>query len=261
VKRRVLVLLLAALLAVAGALLVLYYVSRADERALAGQEPTDVYVATEEIPSGTTLEDAERQGLLELTQVPRRSTPVGALTEIDEDNQDLLALGDVTAGEILLAARFGTTPTGERALDVPPGRLAVSIELNDPARVGTFVTPGSHLVVYRQRKIVSLAEGDRADKINEFDLRRTQVLIKDVLVIGMGDTPLAGKTQARGKEDAGAADEPSFLVTLAVTPKQALRLTHEALGQSPMYAALRGSDVTVDPNGSISDLDPQGALR
>ena len=45
-------------------------------------------------------------------------------------------------GEYLLGARFGTTPVGTKAIEVPAGMLAVSVELKDPARVGTFVTPG-----------------------------------------------------------------------------------------------------------------------
>jgi pilus assembly protein CpaB len=31
---------------------------------------------------------------------------------------------------------------------VPAGQVAVSLSLSDPGRVGTFVTPGSHIVLF-----------------------------------------------------------------------------------------------------------------
>lgn len=258
-KRRVIAVLVAALLAVVGIVLLLLWVSKADERALEEQQPTDVYIATQTIPSGTTLKDAERKELLELTQVPAKSVPTGALTSIGVENSQLLALSDITPGEVLLDARFGTTPTGDRAIEVPPGMLAVAVELSDPARVGQFVTPGSHITIYRQTKMVSLEDTPRADKINEQDFRSTEVLLGDVLVIGMGDTALSAPSAPSEDEEAQPQGQPSFLVTVAVTPEQSLRLVHEAIN-GVMYAALRGSDVDVDVKEQVNDLRWPGGL-
>lgn len=260
-KRRVLAVLLAAVLAVVGAVMVLMYVARADERAIADQQPTDVYVAVKEIPSGTTLKDAERTELLERTKVPASSAPTGALTDIDPDNNQLLALSDITPGEVLLEARFGTTPTGERAIEVPPGHLAVSVELSDPGRVGQFVTPGSHITIYRNTKIVALDDSKRAEKINDNDFKQTEVLLGDVLVIGMGDRALAAPSANRGQDGEDEQNsEPSFLVTVAVTPQESLRLVHNAMN-AEMYAALRGSDVEVDHKASVNDLTWPGGME
>jgi pilus assembly protein CpaB len=258
--KRVLVVVLALVLALAGAALVLFYVSRADERAIAEQQPTDVWIAVEDVPAGTTLRDAERQELIEQTQVPAKAVPSGALEDVNADNRSLLALSDITAGEILLEARFGDTPTGDRAIAVPPGRLAVAVELSDPARVGEFVTPGSHIAIYRTAKIVALDDGPRADKINDNDFNETSVLIGDALVIGMGDTALAGGSDSQGEDEDGTTrSEPSFLVTVALTPDQALLVVHQAMN-GEMYAALRGSDVDVDPKDSVGDLNWPGGL-
>lgn len=258
--KRILVVLLAFVLALVGAALVLLYVSRADQRAIADQHPTTVWVAKESVAAGTTLRDAQRRGLIERTQVPARSVPDGALRTITADNRSLLAVSDVAPGEILLQARFGDTPTGRRAITVPPGRLAVAVELSDPGRVGQFVTPGSHIAIYRTAKIVALADTPRADKINENDFKETSVLIGDALVIGMGDTALAGARDTQDEQQTGTGNnEPSFLVTVALTPKQSLLVVHQALN-GEMYAALRGSDVTVDPRDSVGDLNWPGGL-
>jgi pilus assembly protein CpaB len=259
--KRLLVIVLALALALAGAALVLFYVDRADERAIADQQPTDVWIAVEDVPAGTTLRDAERQELVEQTQVPAKAVPSGALEDVTADNRSLLALSDITAGEVLLENRFGDTPTGDRAIAVPPGRLAVAVELSDPARVGEFVTPGSHISIYRTAELVALEDGPRADTVNDNDFKETSVLIGDALVIGMGDTALAGGSAAGDEDEEGGSgrSQPSFLVTVALTPDQALRVVHQAMN-GEMYAALRGSDVDVDPQGSVDDLDWPGGL-
>ncbi|HET7398033.1 MAG TPA: Flp pilus assembly protein CpaB, partial [Intrasporangium sp.] len=140
--------LVAVLLATGGAALVMMYANSADARAIADEQPTSVWVAQKLVPAGTTLKDAQRTELIAQTQVAARGVPVGALRAIDADNSALLALSDVQPGEFLLSARFGTTPVGTKAIEVPSGKLAVSVELTDAARVGKFVTPGSRIAIY-----------------------------------------------------------------------------------------------------------------
>lgn len=253
-NRRILAVFVAILLAVVGAALVIVYAKNADKRAIAEAQPTKVYLAQKLIPSGTTLKDAERTDLFVETEVAAKAVPVGALKNIDASNNALLALTDVQPGEILIASRFGSTPTGAKAIEVPSGMLAVSVELSDPARVGKFVTPGSHIAIYSSYKIVALGDDARSKKINENDLKGTSLLLGDVLVIGMGETALSAPKKATTDgttEDAKTT--PSFLVTLAVKPADATRLVH-GINEYKLYAALRGTDVKLDPNSQVSDL-------
>ena len=157
-NRRILAVFVAVVLAVVGAGLVIVYASNADKRAIAEAQPTTVWVAQKLIPSGTTLKDAERTKLIAETEVAAKAVPAGALKDINADNNALLALSDVQPGEYLLAARFGSTPVGEKAIEVPAGMLAVSVELSDPARVGRFVTPGTHIAIYASYKIKALGD-------------------------------------------------------------------------------------------------------
>lgn len=253
-NRRVIAVLVAVLLAVVGAALVINYVRGADERAVAGATPVPVYVAQEAVPVGTALKDALRTELIAKTTVATGALPTGALQEIGPDNNALLALSDVPAGQFLMADRFGATPTGEKAIEVPPGMVAMSVELSDPARVGEFVTPGSQIVIYATHKIKLTGTGEEAEAFNELDVNGTTVLLPDVKVIAMGNDPLSAPapTGDESKEEA-ASTTPRFLVTVAVDPEDAPRLAH-GITEYTLYAGLRGADVKIDKGSSANDL-------
>lgn len=253
-NRRILAVLVAILLAVGGAALIIMYAQNADKRAIAEAQPTKVYLAQKLIPSGTTLKDAERTELFVETSVAAKAVPVGALETVDSTNNSLLALSDIQPGEILIDSRFGTTPVGAKAIEVPSGMVAVSVELSDPARVGKFVTPGSHIAIYSSYKIKVLGDDDKSKQINDNDVKGTSVLLGDVQVIGMGETALsAPKTNTATSEGDAAEATPSFLVTVAVKPTDATRLVH-GINEYKLYAALRGSDVKIDPRSQVNDM-------
>lgn len=246
-NRRVVAVLVAVLLAIGGAALVINYAKNADARAVADNQPTKVYVAKQTIPAGTTLKDAQRKDLIAETNVAAVAVPVGALKDIGPDNNSLLALSDVQAGEFLMAARFGTTPIGEKAIEVPPGMLAVSVQLSDPARVGTFVTPGSHLTIFDTFDAAKTADSSGSDNKASGSAaagQATLVLLPDVQVIGMGDAALAAPKPQNGDQ---TQQQAGFLVTLAVTPTDAARLIH-GIQTGQLYAGLRGADVKIDAN-------------
>jgi pilus assembly protein CpaB len=249
--RRIIAVAAALVLAVLGGALVISYATTADQRAIANAEPRRVWVSEQVVPVGTTLKDAQRTDLISEATVPAGAMPTGALTEITPENSSLLALSDIQPGEYLLDARFGTTPAGEKAIEVPSGMLAVSVELNDPARVGKFVTPGSQIAVYSSYRIKALGNDERSRLINGNDVKGTSVLLDDVQVIGMGDSALMAPPGDTDQET--QRQSPSFLVTVAVTPKQANRLIH-GINEYTLYAALRGSDVKIDPKAQVNDL-------
>lgn len=250
-NRRLLAALVAAVLALAGGTIVIFYARGADSRAQAGSQPAQVWVSTAQIPAGTSLKEAEEGGLLTRTTVPSTAVPAGALGDITHSEEPLVALSGIAPGEYLLAARFGTTPTGERAIVVPPGRLAVSVELSDPARAGSFITPGSHIAIFSTQKVRALGDDAAAKALNDSDIQQTVPLLTDVLVIAMGDSPLVAP---KGEDEpAAASDAASFLVTVAVTPADAAKLIH-AVNNYKLYAALRGDKVKIDSSDQASDL-------
>ena len=253
--RRVLAIFAAAVIALIGVASVLFYARGADARAVAAQQPKDAYVATGVVTSGMPLKDAVRSGLITKTAVAAKGLPAGALTTVTDSNSNLLALTDIQPGEFVLEARFGTTPAGTKAIQVPAGMVAVSVQLSDPARVGTFVTPGTHIAIFDSYEIKAIGADAKAKELNDAELKGTSVLLDDVLVIAMGDTALTPGTQGQAKsgEDAPAA-APSFLVTVAVTPANAARLIH-GINTGTLYAALRGADVKMTNIARVDDTN------
>jgi pilus assembly protein CpaB len=261
-NRRILAIVVALALAIGGGALVISYARNADARAIAEASPAPVWVSQQPVPAGTTLKDAERTGLIAETSVSSKAVPAGALQEINADNNALLATSDIPAGEYLLAARFGTTPQGTKAIEVPSGMLAVSLSLTDPARVGKFVTPGSHIALYQSYKIKDLKDTPEAKILNENDIHGTSLLLPDVLVIAMGDAPLAGQAAAPpadGQPATAAGASGNYLVTVAIKPADAPVLIH-GINNRQLYGALRGSDVKVDPKLEVTDLQLRDAV-
>lgn len=244
--RRVIAITAAVLLALVGVVAVVLYANGADQRAIASAQPRTVFVSTQAVPAGTTLNDAIAGGLIVETMLPAKSVPVGSLTAVTEDNKNLLALSEIAPGEYIQTARFGTTPQGSQAIRVPSGQIAMSLTLSDPARVGTFVAPGSHIVLYDSVVGPSPTSGAAPAQTG------TRVLFEDVLVIAVGSTAL---TPAQPKGEATAAPNQSgALVTLALTPEQAPRLVH-ALQNGNLYAGLRGSDLKIDTGLVVTEAN------
>lgn len=235
--RRLIAIAAAVLLAIVGVVAVILYANGADQRAVASAQPRTVFVSTKAVPSGTTLNDAIAGGLIVETTLPAKSVPAGSLTAVTDDNKNLLALSEISAGEYIQSARFGSTPQGTQAIRVPNGQIAMSLTLSDPARVGTFVAPGSHIVLY------DTLTGASPTGAAATDTGGTHVLFEDVLVIAVGTTALT-PAQPSGQATA-APNQGGALVTLALTPEQAPRLVH-ALQNGSLYAGLRGSDVKID---------------
>jgi pilus assembly protein CpaB len=255
--RRILAIVIAAVLALVGGVMVLLYAHNADTRAVAAATPKTVYTSSLQIPAGTSIRDALRLQMLTETQIPANGVPAGALTTVTDENASLLALTDIPQGQYVLAASFGDTPVGQKLIQVPTGKLAVSVALSDPARVGSFVTPGSFLTIFATHPDVAAKGGTGTDAG-----MATSVLLDNVQVIGIGGTPLQGGAiqTAPAEGDTTATDQPqgaSFLVTLAVTPEQATKLVH-AVNQYTLYSALRGSEVKVNPKLETTDTNVFG---
>ena len=179
-RRKIVLLAVAALIAVVGAGMVAMYVSGASGKAEASTEETLVKVltATSLISPGETAAQAQSEGKIALTPMPSTSVVTGALTSI-ETMGDQVALSPIYPGEQILALKFGTTVASQQVLPVPKGKVAISVELSDPGRVAGFVTPGSHVAIF-----VSFANSGDPTQPATF----TRVLVSDVEVLGVGPT-------------------------------------------------------------------------
>jgi pilus assembly protein CpaB len=121
------------------------------------------------------------------------------------------ALFPMVAGEPLMSAKVSNQPAGGGlAVLIPPGRVAVSVAVNDVIRTGGFITPG-----------------DRVDVLGVVTKEATgvaELVLRDIPVLAVSSVAVGDEAQSGSKT---GADNPRSLdttVTLAVTVEEARRL-------------------------------------
>lgn len=260
-KRRIIAVIAALVLAVVGFGLVFSYVHGADARAVESQHPVTAFVVKKLVPAGTSLEQAESQGMIAATKVAQSGRPAGVLSAVDRSNQGLVATTDIQPGEFVMSARFGTSPVSQKAIGVPNGKVAIAVQLTDPQRVGQFITPGSHIVIYATHGIKYAGTSKDAKAFNDLDVKGTNVVLSDVEVIAFGAKPLQNPSSdsstsdgnaGNGSNDGNSNGAASYLVTVAVSPSDSVRLVH-AVNDYTLYAGLLGSGTKMDPQGQTDD--------
>jgi len=217
---------IAVLLAVIAGVAVYFYQVTADQRAMAGKEATTVVIAKQDIPAGTKVANALSQGWLSQQSYPVAALPEGTVSTIDDSNSGLLLNHAITKGHLLLRAELGDTASATSQLKVPEGKIAISVNLDDPSRVANFVVPGSHVVVF-------YTNGSNT---------KQSVLLPDVEVLAVGAVSTA---------NAGATPQPvSSLITLAVDNLMAKKIIL-AQHNGSLYFGLINPDAVIDPGNTL----------
>lgn len=202
--RRKALLAVAAVIAALGTLLVFLYVRGADSRADERYSAVEVLRIVKPITAGETVEAAQAAGKIKLGSVPQKDLLPGALTGT-EPIAGKVALSAIYPGEQLISTKFGDAGTGS-ALTIPKGKIAISVNLSDPARVAGFVNPGDKVAIF-------LTAGGY-----------TRLLLPNIQIIGAGTTTMVATTTT---DPAGAQSTdqlPKTLLTLAVSQTEAERI-------------------------------------
>ncbi len=242
--RRTMLLVAALLIAALGTTLVFLYARGADQRAAAGQELVKVLFAKSEIPVGTTGNAAAQSGALEQREVVKSSVAEGALSDISPvANQ--VTLAPIFPGEQILQQQFGA-PGSQSALPIPAGKVAVSVQLGDPERVAGFVTSGSHVAVFAT--VSTTATGGTAQS------SLTQVLLPDVLVVGVGSSTVVTTTTTSASGQQNTEQISRAILTLALDQTDATKIIY-ATQQGQLYFALLTADSKVSPGGGITSAN------
>ena len=100
--------------------------------------------------------------------------------------------------------------------------LAVTVMIGEPEKVASFLQPGSEIAIY-------------GTKVGTSGARITSVIFPQITVLAIGNQILADTS---GQAPATS----SVLITLAVTPDQALKLIHATRTEN-LYFALRSDGV------------------
>ena len=250
-KRRVLTISLALVLAIAGTGLVLAYVKGANARAVAGLKAVTVLVAQREIPAGTTADAAWQDGSLRGETLPAQSVSAGAVSSITADLGSLVMSSDIMPGQVLLRVMLVRAAQTSGGLAIPAGMVAVTIPLCLPQAVAGYVQAGSQVAIFDtvssqpmnpQQSCSQLGQVRQAQASGQ-----TRMLLPKVQVLALG-------TGSSGGSGTGATSQAqgTVLVTLAVDQADAERVIQVAETGLPYLALLTpdsqtGFDTTTQP--------------
>jgi pilus assembly protein CpaB len=251
--RRSVLLTVALIIALVGTALIVLYVQGIDKRATAGQELVEVLAATDTIDVGESVASAMEAGKFEKRQVRRDDMVAGALSSTGSI-ADLVALGTIYAGEQVIAPRFGTLSDTEGGLMIPEDKVAISVELSDPARVAGFVNPGSDVAIFFSADPIRKLPDGTEETLPPY----TRLLLPKVQVIGVGTSSISSKTTTTDEGEQIVEEVPRAILTLAVDQTQAEKIIYAARNAEISFALL-SDDSKVDdgPGVTASDLMPE----
>lgn len=264
-KRRILAIALAIVLAALGTAGVLAYVHKADARAIAGMKAVTVLVAQQQIPSGTSASTALQDGSLTSQRLPASSVPPDALHSIAPELGSLVLSATLQPGQLLLRPMLVTAAQSAATggVAIPKGMVAVTISVCLPEAVAGYIYPGSEVAVFDtySNKALNVQEScDQSHQAQATGAIHTRIVLPRVEILSVGQAPLASpqgtsatsSTAYSGSQASGTSTQGEVLVTLAVDQANAERLILLDEAGLPYLALLTSSsqtkfDTTLDP--------------
>ncbi|MGX6603364.1 RcpC/CpaB family pilus assembly protein [Micromonosporaceae bacterium Da 78-11] len=227
-RRRVLILAAALMLAVFSGVAVVAYANSADRRALNGRQGKWVLLATETIPADTTGSQIRTRRLIRQVLMPAETVPSGALSKIDSTVDELRLNADLQPDQMLLRGQFedgAATASPAPTFQIPKNRLAVSIELGIATQVAGNVEPGQKVAVF----CTTPRAPEKGDVVSTF------VVLPKATVITVGESPEPIPSTSTPTEGPSSTLAPTvipsneattqelarYVVTLAVTQREA----------------------------------------
>jgi pilus assembly protein CpaB len=234
--RRKALLAVAAVIAALGTLLVFLYVRGADSRADQQYGAVQVLRVVKQIAPGETVEAAQTAGKIETGSVSQKDLLPDALTAIDPI-AGKVAVTTIYPGEQLTSSKFGSAGSAS-GLTIPKGKIAISVNLSDPARVAGFVNPGDKVAIF-----MSGSEGGGTF---------SRLLLPNIEVIGAGTTTVVATTTTDSSGAQTSEQLPKTLLTLAVTQDEAERLLF-ASGNGELAFGLMNKDSQIAPSKGTNE--------
>lgn len=249
---------IAIVLAVLATIALSGYVSSVEDRALQNVELVEAFVAKEMIPEGTSGSAAVASGLVDRTEVLRRTLPAGAVTQLDQI-ADQVAGADVLAGEILVSARFVDPAAAQRDLEIPEGQVAMAVEVGIPPGVAGFIENGDRVSIIAHiavpdpnAEIDPNATGDeQAAQVEAQADPRTEFLLHDVAVLNVGQRVVV--TTEEGQDEQVQRSESTMLMTLALDPQQAEQLAFAQFEGDLYFTLLSDPEDGHEPGSRVVD--------
>lgn len=203
--RRTVLLVAALVVAALGTTMVFLYAHGVNDRAIAKQEPVRVLVAKKPIEPGTSVQTADAAASFERKNISSDDVLTGALSDL-APIKGMAATTMIYPGEQIIREKFGD-PGATSTLVVPAGKLAISVQLDDPAQVAGFVDAGTSVAIFLTSPV---AKGGGQEQ--------TRLLLSRVLVLAIGNKTSVPQdtTTTNGTEEASV---PKTILTIAVDQK------------------------------------------
>ena len=209
--RRRALLVVAAIIAALGTLLVFLYVKGADKRADDKFDTVKVLVVKKQIPAGETVAAAQAAGKIEVGTVTKETQLPGSLDSLAPiDGQ--IAQTTLYPGEQIIASKFASTAAATTTLTIPKGNIAISVNLTDTARVAGFVNPGDKVAIFLTTPAAS------------------RLLLTNIEVIAVGTTTVIPTTTTDSSGAQTVEQLPRTLFTLGVSQAQAEKILYASSG-------------------------------
>jgi pilus assembly protein CpaB len=224
-------------LAALAAMLTSFYVSQYKQDLKKGQEPTAVWVATEDIVEGTT--GAEVADMLERREIAKEHVVPGAIVNPSDVAEDVVT-EKIYAGEQVTTLRF-RAPTEQGVRATLTGNLRA------------IQVPGDEHQLLKG----TLKEGDRVDVVGTWNHPEIQTnhfartILRDILVLRSVETSVVSE-----KITEGGPTAPEASVMLALTDAQAQKLFW-IMKNGEWSLELRPTD---DPADSPESFESSGTL-
>jgi pilus assembly protein CpaB len=192
---------IAVALAIVAALLTTFYVTNYKRSVQHGEQKVPVYVASHDIPLGTSGSEIAHGNMLRVEQVPRRSVVPGAISQSDQIDR-LVSVEPIYAGEQVSTRRFRT-----------PQEQGIQAQLKGNMRA--IQVPGSATQVLNG----TLKDGDRVDVVGTWLMPEqsqnhvSRTVLRNLLVLQAPETDTVSSKLSSNPNE-------GFTVMLAMTDSQ-----------------------------------------
>lgn len=226
-KSRTLIAAAAVILAAVSGIGVYFYVTSADSRAQRNASVVEAFVASQNIPKGTSADTALASGLITTAKVLQGSIPADAVTDTSA-LKGKVSVATISAKQFITSTSFAAPAEGgggslASAID-GQGLVAVTISVDTAHGVAGAIAPGDHVDI--------ATVGDTG----------AQYLLQNVRVLAVGQATAA--SAPTGAASAATA-QSSGLITFEVTSADALQVENAAHSGS-LYLSLH----SVSANGA-----------
>jgi pilus assembly protein CpaB len=236
-RSRLLIIVLAAVLALAGTVAVLAYARNANQRAIAGLKTVNVIAAKGIISPRTSLAEAKRAGLLISETLPESSVPTQALRSTVGLAAGLVFSSTVQPAQLILRPMLvpATQFTANSVLPLSGTMEAVTILMCEQEVVPGYLAGGSYVTVYATVPEPGAVLERTCETTHQALLpsaTRTIPLLERVQVLSVAsrqpttlNTPSGGSVVVDPVNSlASSLTQGTVLVTFAVTQAEAIKL-------------------------------------